>query len=83
MYSRKTKNIPQDRECIKNSVNIERWVDDESGVKNKVPYITVVIYGCRIPRKRENGCGWWISQEFFRVVCIMAVCGGFFKLCHK
>ena len=82
LYSRKTKNIPQDGERIQDAVDIERWIDDESGVEDEVPYIAAIVCDCRIPRKRENS-SWWKSQEFFHITCIMTVCGDFFKLCHE
>ena len=63
-------------------VYIEPWVDEESGIVDKVPYIAPIVRVYRIPWKRQKAF-WWITQEFFRVACIIAICGNLFKLCHE
>ena len=84
MYNlRETKNIPQDRIGIEDTVDVKSWVDEQSRVENITPNVTTRICLGRFAWKGEESCVWWIGHMFIHISGVVAGHGLFVKMRHK
>ncbi len=75
---RESEDVPQNRECIKNAINVKRWVDRKCCIEDEIPEVAAVVCKSVGARKRK-WTGWRVGSKLVRVTSIVACLCQFVK----